>query len=182
MVKKDWDTVAMLRHVRHDWLNKLQLIKGNIDLNKIDHARRIIEEIVIETQNETKLSNLDIPQFTAMLLTHNWKNHAFRLEFEVVNDLKCGTLDDEALSKWTVMFFSCLNESVKRYADNHLMISIEPEQHGIRFFFDFSGIIVNKAQIEDFLAKASLGKIEKQLELTEQDFTFECFVPNMEAK
>ncbi|MBB6445885.1 sporulation initiation phosphotransferase B [Bacillus benzoevorans] len=179
MIKKDWDTVAMLRHVRHDWLNKLQLIKGNIDLNKIDHARRIIEEIVIETQNETKLSNLGIPQFTAMLLTHNWKSQAFQLEFEVVNDLKCGGLDDKALSKWMEMFFACLNEAVQQYADNHLMISIEPQPEGIRFFFDFSGIIVNNVQIEAYLANASFGQIERQLEITERDFTFECFVTKM---
>lgn len=182
MIKKDWDTVAMLRHVRHDWLNKLQLIKGNIDLNKIDQARRIIEEIVIETQNETKLSNLNMPQLTVMLLTHNWKSQAFQLEFEVVNDVKCGGLDDEVLSKWIAMFFACLNEAVQQYADNHLMISIEPEEQGIRFFFEFSGIIVNRAHIEGFLAKTSFGKIEKQLELTEQDFTFACFVANTENK
>ncbi len=178
MIKKEWDTVAMLRHVRHDWLNKLQLIKGNLDLNKVDRARRIIEEIVIETQNETKLSNLNIPQFTGILLTHNWANYSFQLEFEVVNDMRCSGLDDEGLSKWSTAFFTYLNEAVQQYADNHLMISIEPEPQGIRFFFDFSGIIENIAHIEDFLENTSFGKMERQLEITEQDFTFECFVPN----
>jgi stage 0 sporulation protein B (sporulation initiation phosphotransferase) len=178
MMKKEWDTVAMLRHVRHDWLNKLQLIKGNLDLNKVDQARRVIEEIVIETQNETKLSNLNIPQFTGILLTHNWASHSFQLEFEVVNDSLCNGLDDEGLSKWSTTFFTCLNEAVQQYADNQLMISIDPEPQGIRFFFDFSGIIVNTAYIEEFLKNASFGKIERQLEITEQDFTFECFVPS----
>lgn len=178
MIKKEWDTVAMLSHVRHDWLNKLQLIKGNLDLDKVDQARRIIEEIVIETQNETKLSNLNIPKFTGILLTHNWGSHLFQLEFEVVNDLRCSGLDDEGLSKWVTTFFTCLNEAVQQYADNHLMISIEPDPQGIRFFFDFSGIIVNIAHIEDFFKNASFGKMERQLEITEQDFIFECFVPN----
>lgn len=177
MIKKEWDTVAMLRHVRHDWLNKLQLIKGNIDLNKIDHARRIIDEIVIETQNETKLSNLDMPQLTVMLLTHNWCNYAFRIEFEVVNDIRSGKMDDEALSQWLNKFFACLNESVHRYADNHLIISIEPEAKGIRFFFDFSGRIENKAFVEDFFNTTTIGKTEQSLEITEQEFTYGCFVP-----
>ena len=68
MINKEWNTVELLRHVRHDWLNKLQLIKGNLDLNKIDRAKEIIAEIVIETQNETKLSNLNFPNFTLLLL------------------------------------------------------------------------------------------------------------------
>ena len=68
MIKKEWNTVDILRHVRHDWLNKLQLIKGNLDLDKIDQAHRIIEEIIIEAQNETKLSNLNIPKFTSYSL------------------------------------------------------------------------------------------------------------------
>ena len=68
MMKKEWNTIELLRHVRHDWLNKLQLIKGNLDLNKIDRAKEIIDEIVIEAQNETKLSNLHFPNFTLLLL------------------------------------------------------------------------------------------------------------------
>lgn len=180
MINKEWDTVVMLRHVRHDWLNKLQLIKGNLDLNKIDRARRIIEEIVIETQNETKLSNLDIPQFTGLLLTHNWNSYSFRLEFEVVNDSKCNGLDDQVMSEWICRFFACLNEAVQLYADNHLMISIEPQPQGARFFFDFSGIIINKAHLKEFMQHASFGKTMKPLEMTEEEFTFECFVPAKE--
>ena len=48
MIEKEWNTVEVLRHARHDWLNKLQLIKGNLDLNELDRAKEIINEIVIE--------------------------------------------------------------------------------------------------------------------------------------
>ena len=40
MIKKEWNTVDVLRQVRHDWLNKLQLIKGNLDLNKMERYER----------------------------------------------------------------------------------------------------------------------------------------------
>ncbi|WP_312471145.1 Spo0B domain-containing protein, partial [Neobacillus sp.] len=43
---KEWDIVEVLRHSRHDWLNRLQLIKGNLDLNRIDRAKAVIDEIV----------------------------------------------------------------------------------------------------------------------------------------
>ena len=112
-MKKEWNTVEVLRHARHDWLNKLQLIKGNLDLNKLDRVREIINEIVIEAQNESKLSNLNIPQFASLLLTSNWENHSFQLEFEVIDELKCGSIDDKVLVNWTSLLFECLNEAIE---------------------------------------------------------------------
>ena len=39
-MRKEWDTIEVLKHARHDWLNKLQLIKGNLSLIKIDQRER----------------------------------------------------------------------------------------------------------------------------------------------
>ncbi len=67
-MEKKWSTVDVLRHARHDWLNKLQLIKGNLDLNKPERVKQIIEEIVHEAQAEAKLSNLKIPLFASLAI------------------------------------------------------------------------------------------------------------------
>ncbi len=111
--KKEWNTVEVLRHARHDWLNKMQLIKGNLDLNKLDRVREIINEIVIEAQNESKLSNLNIPQFATLLLTTRWENYSFEFEFQVIDELKCGSIDDEVLVNFTNLLFECLNEAIQ---------------------------------------------------------------------
>ena len=111
MIKKEWNTVEVLRHARHDWLNKMQLIKGNLDLNKLDRVREIINEIVVEAQNESKLSNLNIPQFSSLLLTSRWENYSFEFEFQVIDELKCGIIDDKVLENFTSMLFECLNEA-----------------------------------------------------------------------
>lgn len=178
-MKKEWNTVEVLRHVRHDWLNKLQLIKGNIDLNKIERVREIINEIVLEAQNDSKLSNLNIPRFTCLLLTHNWDNYPFQIEFEVMNDLKYGCIDDEKYANWTSTFFTCLNKSIKLYYDNHLFVSIEPQQQGLRFFFDFSGILENKVQIERFLQNTPVGITVQSFDMTENEFTLEILTSYM---
>src|SRR4051794_13100217 len=134
---KEWDIVEVLRHARHDWLNKLQLIKGNLDLNRIDRAKQVIDEIVIETQHETKLSNLNMPSFAALLLKSNWENHTFRLEYEVLLDAESIKINDDVMTNWTSSFFVCLNEAIEAFQDNNLSITIEPQSDGIRFFFDF---------------------------------------------
>lgn len=175
-MNKDWNMIEVLRYARHDWLNKIQLIKGNLALNKIDRAKEIIDEIVACAQQEAKLSNLKIPQFASLILTYNWENHMFQLEYDVLDGSKCDYLDDEWLVSWTGSFFDCLNSSIKQYYDNHLSVTIEPQIEGTRFFFDFRGIITNKEQIERFFEKTiPAPKINYHL-FSDQELSLEFFL------
>ena len=83
-MEKNWTTFEILRQSRHDWLNKIQIIKGNLELNKPDRVKGYIEEIIIETQQEAKLSNLNMPKFSELLMTANWNNWKFECEYEVI--------------------------------------------------------------------------------------------------
>ncbi|RSD23297.1 Spo0B C-terminal domain-containing protein [Mesobacillus subterraneus] len=150
-MKKEWDTIEVLRHARHDWMNKLQLIKGNLSLNKVDRAKDIIEEIIMEARQDAKLSNLHLPQFASTLLTCNWENRHFQLEYEVMDSQNFHRLDDQLLTGWTERLFDTLDSSVEQYQENHLSVTIDPQEKGIGFFFDFSGIINNKKRLESFL-------------------------------
>ncbi|WP_449620029.1 Spo0B C-terminal domain-containing protein [Robertmurraya sp. Marseille-Q9965] len=178
-MKKDWDTVELLRHTRHDWLNKIQLIKGNLSLNKIDRVKEIINEIVDETRQETKLSNLNIPQFAALLLTYNWESHSIHLEFEIIEDIHGSTssyINDELLANWTIAFLEGLNKCIKAFHENHLSVTIERQSSGIGFFFDFRGIITDIKQVQLFLQQQS--SIENKVhELSEQELSLEVFLP-----
>jgi len=177
MIKKEWNTVEVLRHARHDWLNQMQLIKGNLDLNKLDRVREIINEIVIEAQNESKLSNLNSPQFATLLLITRWENYSFEFEFQVIDELKCGSIDDAELEKFTKQIFVLLNESVQRFGENHLIVTIETMQQGSRFFFDFSGIIERKGLIEQFLQSINVGITVERFYISETEMVLEVFTP-----
>jgi len=172
---KEWNIVEVLRHSRHDWLNKLQLIKGNLDLNRIDRAKAVIDEIVIETQHETKLSNLHMPLFAALLLKSNWENPSLKLEYEVLLDSESTKIDDVGMTNWTKSFFSCLIQAIEEFQENHLSITIEPQLDGVRFFFDFSGIIIKRELIEKFLTDPALDVVVK--EFTESELALEVFMP-----
>lgn len=174
-MEKEWNIIEVLRHSRHDWLNKLQLIKGNLDLNRIDRAKAVIHEIIIETQHETKLSNLSLPKFAALLLKTNWENYSFRLEYEVFQDSVYIKINDESLTDWTKSFFTCLNEAIEAFQENNLSITIEPQTNGIRFFFDFRGIIINNKLIEKFLTTSTI-QVEVK-ELSDSEFSVEVFMP-----
>ncbi|MCA1038963.1 sporulation initiation phosphotransferase B [Bacillus infantis] len=176
-MEKDWSTVEVLRHARHDWMNKIQLIKGNLSLSKYDRAKEIIDEIVVEAQNEAKLSNLNIPQFASLLFTYNWENHSFQIDYEVLDDVKCRKLDDQFLESWTRSFFARLDDSVKPFHDNHLSVLIEPQEDGIRLFFDFSGIITERESIRSYLGEQHQAIRMKMEELSEQELALEVFMP-----
>lgn len=146
---------TILRHSRHDWLNKLQLIKGNIELGKIDRAKAVIEEIIIEAQHEAMLSNLNMPKFIETLLTANWRSLPVRLEVEVVN-LQHGCRDmDEFISEWMEELFQILADSLDDYGENVLSISIdENKEYNLRLSFELQGTIKNEAVLSDFLNKS----------------------------
>jgi stage 0 sporulation protein B (sporulation initiation phosphotransferase) len=152
-MNKDWNTIEFLRHIRHDWLNKIQLIKGNLDLNRADRVKEIIDDIIMEAQQEARLSNLNTPKFATLLLLCNWEKYNFHLEYEVLNEEKCQSLEDSTLTKWTILFFETLNSGIKKFHENHLSVSIEPNYKGTRLFFDFSGIIEDKESLVIFMQK-----------------------------
>ncbi|WP_066365526.1 Spo0B C-terminal domain-containing protein [Neobacillus fumarioli] len=176
-MKKEWDMIEVLRHSRHDWLNRLQLIKGNLDLDRIDRAKSVIDEIVIEALQETKLSNLPMPQFASLLLKANWNENAFRLEYEVLEDQEAFNIQDEVLADWTKNFFISLNQAIEIFHENHLFITIAPQAEGIRFFFDFNGIIINKKPIEKFLAEQKDMVIVTVRGFFENELALEVFMP-----
>jgi stage 0 sporulation protein B (sporulation initiation phosphotransferase) len=171
---KEWDIVEVLRHSRHDWLNRLQLIKGNLDLNRIDRAKAYINEIVIEVQHESKLSNFHMPGFASLLLKANWEKHLFQLEYEVLTDSEAVKINDIILSIWTKSLFSCLDQAIEAFQENHLSITIQPQSDGVRFFFDFSGIIIKKELIEEFLIASEIDVNVK--EFSESELGLEVFM------
>ncbi|MEH7500687.1 sporulation initiation phosphotransferase B [Neobacillus drentensis] len=176
-MEKEWDIVEVLRHSRHDWLNRLQLIKGNLDLNRVDRAKAVIEEIIIEAQHESKLTNLKMPLFASLLLKSNWENHSFKVEYEVLQDSESFQINEELMTNWTYLFFKYLDEAIEVFQENHLSITIDPQSDGVRFFFDFSGIIIKSELIEAFLAdpKIQLDLVVK--EFSESELALEVFIP-----
>ncbi|MCH1626550.1 sporulation initiation phosphotransferase B [Fredinandcohnia quinoae] len=153
-MRKNWSTVEVLKHSRHDWLNKIQLIKGNLTMQKIDRVHAIIEEIVIDAQNESKLTNLQLPLFAAFILTYNWESRKCRVDFEVLSESRDLSNHDEVITNWCEQFFTFLESTIDHFGENHLTISIDCSNQNARFFFDFSGIINDAKMLNDWLKES----------------------------
>ncbi|MED1204780.1 sporulation initiation phosphotransferase B [Heyndrickxia acidicola] len=174
---KNWTVVEVLRHARHDWMNKLQLIKGNVALNKYDQVERILEEIIMEAHQESRISNLKLPAFAQLLLTFNWEHHQFQIEYEMLNEEGELAADDLKISQWLTSLFDILDHAVAPYHDNHLYISFDTFENSVRFFFEFSGTITNKETVAEWMEeqKNVINKMDVK-KLTENSFTMEALV------
>ncbi|KHD86869.1 sporulation protein [Bacillus ginsengihumi] len=140
---KNWTTVEVLRHARHDWLNKIQLVKGYASLNKLDNIKGIVDEIIQEARQESMLSNLNLPQFAELLLTYNWRAKYFQIEYEILNVDASKLPNDETLSNWMSHFLERLEKAISNFGDNQLYIRLDTSTSVVRFNFEFSGTINN---------------------------------------
>ncbi len=138
-MKNNWKTVDLLRYARHDWLNKVQLIKGNLALDRIDRVNEIVEEIVIGAQNESRLTNLQIPVTAEWVLTYNWTASPLFLEFEVSADEADISACDASLAGWLRGFAAELGKLVKEGYEQHLMLSFQLLDEDPKMAFDFTG-------------------------------------------
>lgn len=175
---KNWTTVELLRQSRHDWLNKIQIIKGNIELNKIDRVKGLIDEIIVESNQEARLSNLNLPKFSELMMTANWNNWTFDTEYEVIDLVEGFEAIDELMYQWTKAFFELLEEQLDPIAENMLTFHIcKKDEIDLRCSFHITGAIKNQEALRSFLA-ASLTKEQKIHELicTEEELYFKMDV------
>lgn len=149
-MSKNSTVLDALRHSRHDWLNRLQLIKIHLSMGDMNRIDGLIREFVAEANHESHLMNLNMPQFSEFILTYNWCSNPCKLSFEVLGENKDVSYLDEKLIYWTKELFFILNNSIDVCMENHICITIQILEKN-SFFFDYSGRIQNLNAIQQYL-------------------------------
>ncbi|MFZ4451876.1 Spo0B C-terminal domain-containing protein [Salibacterium aidingense] len=127
----------ILRHSRHDWMNVVQIIKGNLSLNRLDRVEEILDETIRKAEHESRLIHLNIPRTALLILTFNWESHWLYLDIEVTDQQDCSLYENtwyEIISTFTRE----LDRAVKPGAENYLLITIHPGEDPY-LEFDFQG-------------------------------------------
>ncbi|MBO0994074.1 Spo0B C-terminal domain-containing protein [Bacillus sp. SD088] len=183
MMKDKEETLTLLQHARHDWLNRIQLIKGYLALGKTEEAERVIEEIVLESQQETKLTKLGLPEFATLFLLHNWgwEGHTFQIEYEFINDLPAQFINDVTLTDWMKSFFQVISDALHPLYANQLYVSIEPLEKSLSLHFDFEGKLKDLRSLEKWLLHYEDKQIHINLkEVSETNFICNVIFSGME--
>ncbi|WP_406686710.1 Spo0B C-terminal domain-containing protein [Rossellomorea vietnamensis] len=167
-MSENWGVVEALRHARHDWMNDLQLIKGNLDLGRVERAKQVIEEMVLVAQNESKLSNVKLPLLAEWILTYNWSRHLIKLDFEVLR-LEPHRLEDKRLYNWCKEFLEFLESNVMNNVENQLSIILDITKEQSRFIFDFTGILKSTSLVEDWIKNQQSNGENIELEQLQEE-------------
>lgn len=180
-MNNDWTLLEVLKYVRHDWMNRIQLIKGNLDLGHTENAKRIIDEIILNSRQETRLTNLNLPCLAEWIMTYNWRSRQLTLEYEILDDYRNVSLNDQLITKWMCTLCQEIEKRVDPRGENHLFLSIQERGKAHCFFFDLSGIIKDSHELERWIEQSVKSLFETEVEFiesTDENLQFQvCFSP-----
>lgn len=135
-------SIELLQHSRHDWMNRLQVIKGNLELANIDRAIEVIEEIIIEVRQEAQLSSLGVPLLSEWLLTYNWGHTApLTVKYELLSEGKIPGELDEPIFAWLKKIVGKIEKSVPVEVNNelYLIFHVDQEQSVLQLTIEYEG-------------------------------------------
>lgn len=179
------DLLHYLRHYRHDWLNHMQIIKGYLSMGKEEEAKRYMDQIILDAQHETKLSQMGHPELTFYMLTYNWnqKSHV-KLEIEVNHEqdmLYFSSISEKYpnLYSWIKGIINILERRVDQNTENLLFCQFNIKDHNLTLHFEFEGGWDGDSGKSDFtqLAEKILkeqGKL-KIIQCSDQECILELF-------
>ena len=128
----------ILRFANHDYLNQLQLIKMNLDLGKIEEAKKIIEQISGHAKILSNINKLNLPKTVEWLQTIQWKFPIFQvtLNSDVMEavDLKYDDQIVEYLEKTVIHVY----DSLDPYTEQQLTIDIK-SRDSFQLIFELKG-------------------------------------------
>lgn len=164
----------ILQSSRHDWLNKIQLIKGYLTLGKFDLMEQYIDQIVNEAKNEANLSKLKLPNFALLIITKFWGELHFQLDYEVICHTPCKHVDDEKISSWLEQFFYLLNNALDPFFENSLHISIDSLDDCLTLLFHFEGGLKKDDELKQWMEQIQHGRSIKEV-FTEREFIWKVY-------
>ncbi|UOR12169.1 Spo0B domain-containing protein [Halobacillus amylolyticus] len=128
------EMIAILRHKRHDWMNQIQLIQGYASMGKIDKVQAQVDKIIQESEQERRLLNSSACDFSLWLLTFNWNQDQYRLEYTIQRDVDLPRHDQSltAYAKRLLTLMDEFREKDELYEGSvQVYQGVEPHQLGV---------------------------------------------------
>ncbi|MFC0561815.1 Spo0B C-terminal domain-containing protein [Halalkalibacter alkalisediminis] len=147
------DVLKALRQTRHDWLNVMQLIKGNLALKRYDRIEEIIEQVTQQSICESKISEIQATSVVYFLLTYNWFSSKMKLEIDVAGEVFSLEKNEVHLLRLCEEITEKLTNECTIDTENNLLITFLFTEHKCELTFDFQGKLQKKEDWPSFLKK-----------------------------
>lgn len=135
------EVVNILRHYRHDLINKLQIVHGYLTMKKYDKLGQTLDELFKELDEERKLLHLGIPQFTLWVVCFNTSYSNFRLSYKIhTNTALPKEMDTYAVSV-SQSIMKILEQCCKPFELHEMNLEISEKHSEFLFEFHINGIL-----------------------------------------
>ncbi|MGL4523479.1 MAG: Spo0B domain-containing protein [Bacilli bacterium] len=147
----DKELVECMKQTRHDWLNKLQLIRGYHALGQSERLTATIESIVYEMDQQSKLSSMGMDRIAVFIFRYGWTSQPLILTYEIIGPTPALQMFEDVLYS----FFTNLVEQLEKFVDqsetsHSLHISFESDKETV-VYMDFNGKFKNIASWQHIL-------------------------------
>ncbi|GAE35118.1 Spo0B C-terminal domain-containing protein [Halalkalibacter akibai] len=161
------DVLQALRQTRHDWLNVMQLIKGNLALKRYDRIEEIIHQVTQQSICESKISEIQAPSVVYFLLTYNWFSNNIKLELDVAGEVFSLENKEVQLLRLCEEITEKLTNDCTIDTENNLLITFLFTEEYCEVTFDFQGALQKKVDWQRF--KLERESIVNLVEWNEQE-------------
>ncbi|BBI32544.1 Spo0B domain-containing protein [Cohnella abietis] len=147
-------SIRTLSHHRHDWLNELQILYGYLRLNKLDKAVDVVDRIRARMEQDSKLSQIGLPDLAAFLLSFRTVCDTMRLDVDVEDGLYLNRMayESEKLSRTIIGLVNVIRfRAVNPFGGENVLKLI---------FYDAEGELKIKMIYEGELAAAESVVVE----------------------
>ncbi|GAE25911.1 sporulation initiation phosphotransferase B [Halalkalibacter wakoensis JCM 9140] len=155
------DVLKALRQTRHDWLNVMQLIKGNLALKRYDRIDEIIDQVTQQSVCESKITEIKADSVVYFLLTYNWFSNKVKLEMDVAGDVFSLEKDEVQLLRLCKQITEKLTEGSSSESENHLLLTFLFTDDECKITFDFQGHLhIEDQEWDEMLADSNVKLVE----------------------
>lgn len=148
----------ILRTAHHDFINQLQLVKINLDLNRIDEAKKIIENYCSQYKNFSNLNNFNWPKTVEWIQTFQYRFPS--IEFVLKSNVAMApkVKKDEETVEYLEKMIQHVYPHLDPLTEQTLLLTVESNGEIATITFDLHG----KWNVEPFKTEP----FEKKLKIT----------------
>jgi stage 0 sporulation protein B (sporulation initiation phosphotransferase) len=145
-----------LRYANHDFLNHLHLIQMNLDLQRVDDAKKVIEQLSEHCKILSNVSRLMLPQTVEWLQTVNWRYPA--LQMQMTSDVLApvNVKYDEIIVQYLENTIIHVYDVLDPYEEQQLQLNIEASDKECQISFHLKG----KWKQSRFLTEQNILNVE----------------------
>ena len=128
-----------LRFANHDFLNQLHLIQMYLDLQRVDEAKKLIQQIAEQSKMLSNVNKLGLPKTIEWLQTVSWRYPAWQVTLNSDVQQAADALLDSHIVQYLENTVIHLDKALDPYTEQALCITVECHAGSFLIEVQFSG-------------------------------------------